>query len=184
MIWAATRQNQQNGCAPSEDSDQPGHLISLIRVFAVRSVGSLGPKHSSCGQRILWSDWADAQAELSLRWAHTRFVGFVMSQLIWQVALKCLFSHCSRLLVLYVFCINWGTTEANSRSRMNTTLSSQVNPSVPAHWTNPFVIRDITLLILLDLYPTHFLQARHICLGLPVFQCSFHGVRHLLIKFD
>ena len=27
-------------CAPSEDSDQPGHLPSLIRVFAVRSVGS------------------------------------------------------------------------------------------------------------------------------------------------
>ena len=24
-------------------------------------------------------DWADAQADLSLRWAHTHFVGFVMS---------------------------------------------------------------------------------------------------------
>ena len=31
---------QQNDCAPSEDSDQPGHLPSLIRVFAVHSVGS------------------------------------------------------------------------------------------------------------------------------------------------
>ena len=27
-------------CAPSEDSDQPGHPPSLIRVFAVCSVGS------------------------------------------------------------------------------------------------------------------------------------------------
>ena len=27
-------------CAPSEDSDQPGHPPSLIIVFAVRSVGS------------------------------------------------------------------------------------------------------------------------------------------------
>ena len=27
-------------CAPTEDSDQPGHPPSLIRVFAVRSVGS------------------------------------------------------------------------------------------------------------------------------------------------
>ena len=27
-------------CAPSEDSDQPGHPPSLISVFAVRSVGS------------------------------------------------------------------------------------------------------------------------------------------------
>ena len=26
-------------CAPSKDSDQPGHLPSLIRVFAVHSVG-------------------------------------------------------------------------------------------------------------------------------------------------
>ena len=28
-----------------------------------------------------WSDWADAQADLSLRWAHSHFVGFVMSRL-------------------------------------------------------------------------------------------------------
>ena len=28
--------NQQSECAPSEDSDQPGHPPSLIRVFAVR----------------------------------------------------------------------------------------------------------------------------------------------------
>ena len=34
--WAATWQNQQSDCAPSEDSDQPGHPPSLIRVFAVR----------------------------------------------------------------------------------------------------------------------------------------------------
>ena len=25
-----------------------------------------------------WSDWADAQADLSLHWVHTHFVGFVM----------------------------------------------------------------------------------------------------------
>ena len=28
-----------------------------------------------------WSDWADAQADLSLHWTHTHFVGFVMSWL-------------------------------------------------------------------------------------------------------
>ena len=33
-IWATSCQNQQNDCAPSNDSDQPGP--SLIRVFAVR----------------------------------------------------------------------------------------------------------------------------------------------------
>ena len=36
---------------PSEDSDQPGHPPSLIRVFALRSMGSLGPKFASGGQR-------------------------------------------------------------------------------------------------------------------------------------
>ena len=81
-IWATTCQNQQNECAPSEDSDQPGHPPSLIRVFALLSMGSKVPELSSCGQRRLWSDWADAQADLSLRWAHTHYVGFVMSGLI------------------------------------------------------------------------------------------------------
>ena len=47
-------------CAPSEDSDQPGHPSKL----------------SSCGQQRLLSDWADAQADLSLRWAHMPFCWF------------------------------------------------------------------------------------------------------------
>ena len=34
-IGAALLQNQQNDCAPSQDSDQPGHPPSLIRVFTV-----------------------------------------------------------------------------------------------------------------------------------------------------
>ena len=29
----------------------------------------------------IWSDWADAQADLSLCWAHSHFVGFVMRRL-------------------------------------------------------------------------------------------------------
>ena len=36
QIWATSWQTQQCGCAPSEDSAQPGHLPSLISVFAVR----------------------------------------------------------------------------------------------------------------------------------------------------
>ena len=50
-IWAATWQNQQNECAPSEDSDQRGHPPSLIRIFAVRmmNLGSLA------------TDWAHSE---------------------------------------------------------------------------------------------------------------------------
>ena len=76
--WAASWQNQQNECAPSEDSDQPGHLPSLISGFAVRMKKALVPSYPLSTQRRLWSDWADAQADLSLRWAHSHFVGFVM----------------------------------------------------------------------------------------------------------
>ena len=36
----AHNKNNKMACAPSEDSDQPGHLPSLIRVFTVRSMGS------------------------------------------------------------------------------------------------------------------------------------------------
>ena len=38
--WATSWQNQQNDCAPSEDSAQPVHPPSLIRVFTVRLMGS------------------------------------------------------------------------------------------------------------------------------------------------
>ena len=36
---------------PSEDSDQHGHPPSLNRVFALCSVGSIGPNFASGGQR-------------------------------------------------------------------------------------------------------------------------------------
>ena len=63
-------------CAPSEDSDQPGHPPSLIRVFAVRMKKPWVLSYPLSAQRRLWSDWADAQADLSLRWAHMRFYWF------------------------------------------------------------------------------------------------------------
>ena len=78
--WAATWQHKQNGCAPSEDSDQPGHPPSLIRVFAVRMKIVWVLSYPFSAQRRRWSDWANAQADLSLRWKHGHFVGFVMSR--------------------------------------------------------------------------------------------------------
>ena len=82
MIWAATWQNQQSACAPSEDSDQPGHPPSLIWVFAVRMKKSWVRSYPLRAQRRLWSDCAVTQADLCLRWAHSHFVSFVMSRLI------------------------------------------------------------------------------------------------------
>ena len=55
--------------APNEDSKQPAHARSLIRIFVVRmkKLCILGyPKHA---QWRFWPDCADASADLSLRWA-------------------------------------------------------------------------------------------------------------------
>ena len=62
--------------APSEDSDQPGHPPSLISVFAVRMKIGWILSYPVSAQRRLWTDWADAQAELSLRWVHRSFCWF------------------------------------------------------------------------------------------------------------
>ena len=88
MCHDMTWQNQQNECAHSEDSDQTGRP-SLIRVFAVCMKKPWALSYPLSAERRLWSDWADAQANLSLRWVHIHFVGFVMSwliseQQIWQ----------------------------------------------------------------------------------------------------
>ena len=83
-IWTATWQNQQSDCAPSEDSDQPGHppnLISLVRMKKPRAL-----RYPLSGQRRLWS----TQADLSLCWAHTHSVGFVMLWLIYRIQLPAL----------------------------------------------------------------------------------------------
>ena len=57
--WDVTWQNQQNECAPSEDSDQPWHPPSLIRVFAVRMQKPWVLSYPLSAQRRLWSDWVD-----------------------------------------------------------------------------------------------------------------------------
>ena len=80
--WASTQSDQSLHCAfngqlRSEDSDQPGHPPSW-------SESSLCVQWTAKDPRFLhadsedWSDWADAQADL-IRWGHTQFVGFVVT---------------------------------------------------------------------------------------------------------
>ena len=57
-------------CAPSEDSDQPAHSRSLIKIFSMRTFDSQGCKVSPCGQRRLWLVCTDAQADLCIHWPH------------------------------------------------------------------------------------------------------------------
>ena len=82
-------------CAPSKDSDQPGHPPSLIRVFAVRMKKVLIVSYPLGAKQRLWSDWADAQADLSLRWAHMWISWFChVAALIYTEAIfkNCLFA--------------------------------------------------------------------------------------------
>ena len=57
--------------APSEDSVRP-----VWSVFAVRMQKAWVLSYPLSVQRRLWPDWADAQADLSLRWAHIPFCWF------------------------------------------------------------------------------------------------------------
>ena len=61
-------------CVPSEDSDQPGHVPSLIRVFAVHMKKAWVLIYQLTQQRV------DAQADLSLFWAHMPFCRFCHAQ--------------------------------------------------------------------------------------------------------
>ena len=56
-----------------------GPVWSESSLSAWRKLGSLATNQA---HSELWSDWADAQADLSLRWVHSHFVGFVVSRLI------------------------------------------------------------------------------------------------------
>ena len=49
-------------CAPSEDSDQPGHPPSLLRVFTVCMKKAWVLSYPLSAQRRLWSDWVDASS--------------------------------------------------------------------------------------------------------------------------
>ena len=68
-------------CAPSEDSDQPGHPPSLIRVFAVRMKKHWVLSYPLSALQRLWSDWASALSDLSLRWVHRSFCWFCLEVL-------------------------------------------------------------------------------------------------------
>ena len=57
-------------CAPNEDSNQPAHLRSLIRVFVFRMKKLCILGYPKSAHWRFWSDCANVQADLNLRWAH------------------------------------------------------------------------------------------------------------------
>ena len=105
-IWATSWQNQQLGCAPSEDSDQPGHPPSLIRVFAVRMKKTWTLSYPLSAQRRLirlggcpgWSEsslGAQPHCWLCHEAAHMEVVNMTLAALhladsAWQSGWSCL----------------------------------------------------------------------------------------------
>ena len=49
---------------------------SMTRVLVCPSLNSPAAEEGTCDQRRLWSDCADAQADLSLRWSHKFYCRF------------------------------------------------------------------------------------------------------------
>ena len=81
-LWRLTKWPSDSDWSRNE----PRH--DKTRVFAVRMKKPWVLNYPLSAQRRRWSDWADTQADLSLRWAHTRFVGFVMSWLKSSLSLR------------------------------------------------------------------------------------------------
>ena len=84
--WAVTWQNQQNECAPSEDWRRRSALAS-----AQSDQSSLCTQWLAKDPSFLHVDSKDSDQTgrmprlICLRWAHTHFVGFVMSRLTWTL---------------------------------------------------------------------------------------------------
>ena len=71
------------------------HPPSLIRDFAVRMRNPWVLSYPLSAQQRLWSDWEDAQADLSLRWAHMPLCWFchAVAQIIFFASISFVFSH-------------------------------------------------------------------------------------------
>ena len=74
-IWTASsktepKHNKTNkmSCVPAKTQIPP-----VWSVFTVHSMGSQGTKACTCTHPRLWSEWEDAQADLSLCWVHMSF---------------------------------------------------------------------------------------------------------------
>ena len=114
-------------CAPSDDSDQPGHPPSLIRVSAGRLKQNWVLSYPLSAQRRLWSDWADSQSSLGtkvillvLSWggskcffpestyaAHIHFITFFTFRT--EPNMKS-FSHANNIILkrhIYIHNLNW-----------------------------------------------------------------------------
>ena len=73
-----------------------------------RILDSQGRKMFSCGQRRLWSDRANAQADSGLRWAHVLWYVFSSCSYMWQNTYSVIASGLPRILSLvWISAMTW-----------------------------------------------------------------------------
>ena len=92
--------------ATSKDSDHPVHPPSMTRVFSfIPFLDSLEAIESTCDQRRLYSDCADAQTDLSLRYSHKSYCRFRRALAHYSIYQLIMWSDCERadLPGLYTF---------------------------------------------------------------------------------
>ena len=78
--WAAAWQNQQNDLCAQQRRRSAWTSALSDQSRRCPHEESLGPWLSLECNRSLWSDWADAQADLSLCWTHRSFCWFCHMQ--------------------------------------------------------------------------------------------------------
>ena len=84
-------------CATSEDSDQPAHPRSLIKVFADRTCLLQPPGYSKRDKQEPLTYWVDVQTDLSLCWSNRSYCSFFIVRWLivrfWYVDLRLTENH-------------------------------------------------------------------------------------------
>ena len=126
IIWAATWQNQQNGmCAQRRlRSAWASAQSNQSLLFAWRKLGSLVTHWAHSED---WSDWADAQADLGLRWAHRLYCWFCHEAA--HISVHALFSffRFSFPYTIYTFLVISSLTRSQSGEAMRPAMHAKIH---------------------------------------------------------
>ena len=79
--WAISWQNQQNDMCAQRRLRSAWASTQVWLESSLSAWRKLGSSAIHWAHSKDWSDWADAQADLTIHWVHSHFVGFVIRQL-------------------------------------------------------------------------------------------------------
>ena len=100
ILEPAHDKKYNKSCVTSEDSDQPVHPPRMARALVYPSSDNLQAVEGTCDLRRLWSDCADTQADLSLRWSHKSYCSryyFISFRIILPLVVYLKMEFCQRI---------------------------------------------------------------------------------------